>query len=137
MHIRSSPGWYPLAAFAANTYDPPKDSWWSGLLLGNRLHGGVDGGVFCSYIYIPCCSRGHHCRTVPIDQKMRGHLVTCLEKKEFTPFPMLCTRKKMKQARDRNILIHSYCVCRMPYLHKLGDPEWRMPIFTWGCLYLP
>ena len=67
---------------------------------------------------------------MPIDQKkMRGHLVTCLEKPErvHSISDAVHTRKKMRRARDRNILIHSYCVCRMPEYfdyHMIACDEW-------------
>ena len=44
---------------------------------------------------------------------MRIHLIKCLEQREFTPFPM-AKAAVVKQAQKKNILVHTYCLCRMP-----------------------
>ena len=74
--------------------------------------GGADCGVF-AIAFAYHAARGDSMTNLHFEQKlMRIHLIKCLEKREFTPFPK-AKAAALKQAR-KNILVQTYCLCRMP-----------------------
>ena len=51
-------------------------------------------------------------------RKLRSHLFVSMERKKFSPFPTLATRKVKKSVKKTH-RIPVYCVCRFPDTHTL------------------
>ena len=51
-------------------------------------------------------------------RKLRSHLFASMERKKFSPFPTLATRKVKKSVKKTH-RIPVYCVCRFPDTHTL------------------
>ena len=52
-------------------------------------------------------------------RKLRFHLFNCLERKEFTPFPILANKRKPKSPIKRVHPVNLYCTCKLPDTHTL------------------
>ena len=80
----------------------------------DRQKNGSDCGVLAIAYAFDICSGLHPC-TVKFDQKgkktIRQHLTACLEKCQFSRFPVLGERRK---GRGKAIHVELHCSCRLP-----------------------
>ena len=75
--------------------------------------------------------------------KMRDHLLTCLQLKEFTPFPRC--EKRASTSRPYTLSFNVFCICRGMYFEGDGeDPKHFMAMcsnclewFHRGCMNIP
>ena len=77
----------------------------------NTQSGTSDCGVFAC-AYVASLAHGQDPSIIVYDQqKMRDHLIMCIEKEEISLFPV--ARAKRKSSKLKTIDIH--CTCRCPY----------------------
>jgi len=79
--------------------------------------GGSDCGVFALAFATAICF-GHSPGKFQFDQqRMRTHLIECLEKKQFTMFPIRKERRQGSKIKaTQTVPVH--CICRMPYIKQ-------------------
>ena len=75
---------------------------------------GFDCGLF-SIAFAYHAAAGDNVKRLNFDQdKMRGHLVSCLSDQKLTPFPQHETAKKIVKCSLKHIFIPLYCTCLLP-----------------------
>ena len=79
---------------------------------------GTNCGLF-AIAFATCLANGIDPTTVRFDErKLRKHLVSCMEEKKMTMFPILNYEPKVCQGTNIKLLLH--CICRLPYNGKDG-----------------
>ena len=78
--------------------------------------GGNDCGVFAVAFAVSLCL-GELPENVCFDQdRMRDHLVMCLEKQTFSMFP--CNGRRQPKKFHTKTLVPVYCICRLPSIQS-------------------
>ena len=79
--------------------------------------GGSDCGAFALAFATAICY-GHSPGKFHFDQqRMRAHLIECLEKKQFTMFPIRKARRQGSKIKSSEI-VPVHCICRMPEIKQ-------------------
>ena len=79
--------------------------------------GGSDCGAFALAFATAICY-GHSPGKFHFDQQcMRAHLIECLEKKQFTMFPIRKARRQGSKIKSSEI-VPVHCICRMPEIKQ-------------------
>ena len=79
----------------------------------NRQYGSADCGVF-AFAYATALSLGENPEIYVFDQiKMQQHLISCLEARKLTMFPIKMSRRKKGNIKAIQTF-QVYCSCRLP-----------------------
>ena len=77
-----------------------------------RQKGGVDCGVFAIAAATDLCYGQDPCTKFYMQDKMRPHLLDCVEKGKMTPFP--ASVSAVDERTKRKIQVPVWCICRLP-----------------------
>lgn len=79
-----------------------------------QQNGSQDCGLFAIALAVEVCRGSNPGAVVFCQEKMRDHLVTCLESMIFTSFPIAKRKRLTTKAKASTEVYELYCVCHYP-----------------------
>ena len=98
--------------------------------------GSSDCGLFALAYATSLCSGEHPAQVNYVQHMFRNHLLTCLQRRQITPFPSTTRPRKLLKSYAQ-VSYNIFCICRLPEDGRMVQCDQCMEWFHEQCVTIP